>query len=506
MSAMPGWPPGQIAISSSPSPRANWRQQFEKWSRSAPRSASATIKSWLKREIIKPMSEIAFVTPHEQEIYRQYNDQRRLRLANVVASASSMLSILLAFTLTTSLLFQIGSLNPFTLLGTIVSWLDIGCYGLGVIAARHGRANMAALCVCCGAMFTIVIMLVYSLVTVGFTLLSLELLLCLPLVVVIAGVLGNTPLLIAITTVSTLGGCAVLVFTAHASVLGQSIFGTMVLLVMVLITPGVMLVIFQQGYQQTLRELGDIRIAYENHELRNPVMAMMGHLDILDMSLATASRERLQRATQGAIRAAERLRTLLTSILDASRLEQGPGGFTPERVPLAQAIQTAAQLIDPQEGNLVERELRVRVPRELGIWGEPIRLQQILTNLFSNALKYSTHTTPIEVTARIIIEPVPTSSWRRRAAPAAPRKLVEITVRDWGLGIPPEQIPLLFQRFVRLPRDLASTVIGNGLGLYVCRICAEAMGGRIWVESSGVEGEGSAFHLWLPLPPSTEGM
>lgn len=82
--------------------------------------------------------------------------------------------------------------------------------------------------------------------------------------------------------------------------------------------------------------------------------------------------------------------------------------------------------------------------------------------------------------------------------------MVEITVRDYGLGIPPDQIPLLFHRFVRLPRDLASRVMGNGLGLYLCRSFAEAMGGHIWAESTGIEGEGTTFHLLLPLPPSDD--
>jgi signal transduction histidine kinase len=59
-------------------------------------------------------------------------------------------------------------------------------------------------------------------------------------------------------------------------------------------------------------------------------------------------------------------------------------------------------------------------------------------------------------------------------------------------------IPLLFHRFVRLPRDLASNIIGNGLGLYLCKEYTESMGGKIWVKSSGVPGEGSMFHVVLP--------
>ncbi|HLW00273.1 MAG TPA: ATP-binding protein [Ktedonobacterales bacterium] len=60
---------------------------------------------------------------------------------------------------------------------------------------------------------------------------------------------------------------------------------------------------------------------------------------------------------------------------------------------------------------------------------------------------------------------------------------------------------MLFQRFVHLPRDLASGIAGKGPGLYLCRSFAEAMGSKVWVESSGVPGEGSTFHLQLPVPP-----
>src|SRR5262249_47231174 len=88
---------------------------------------------------------------------------------------------------------------------------------------------------------------------------------------------------------------------------------------------------------------------------------------------------------------------------------------------------------------------------------------------------------------------------KRSAAEAEPKPMVEIAVHDSGLGIPPDQMPYLFQRFVRLERDIASHVTGTGLGLAICRAYVVAMGGRIWAESSGVPGEGSTFHFTLPL-------
>ena len=460
------------------------------------------------------MNDLAFLSPQERESYRRYDDQRRTRLALLVASVCWGVALLVAFTLTLYLLFQLQVLSSFILITTFMVWLDLGCYSLGIIAARRGHPNLTALCVCGGLLSTIIVLQGEALVAAGpRTSSSFLLLFALPLVVVVAGILGNIPLLITITTVLALGGSAVLVFNAQTFLL-------ILLYEIVLILPGALMVVFQQGYQRTLRELGDTRIAYEranalddlknqfiinvNHELRNPVMAMMGHLDILDMSLASAPPERLQKAVRGAIRASENLRTLLASILDANRMEQGLGDFTPEAVSLVQALQAAIQLIDPKEGSLHERELRMLVSEKLYIWGEPVRLQQILTNLISNALKYSAPGTPIEVRARVIVESSQASSRRRRAASGPRKKMVEIVVRDWGLGIPAKQIPLLFQRFVRLPRDLASTVVGNGLGLYVCRICAEAMGGRIWVESAGIEGEGAIFHVLLPFPPAPD--
>jgi signal transduction histidine kinase len=78
------------------------------------------------------------------------------------------------------------------------------------------------------------------------------------------------------------------------------------------------------------------------------------------------------------------------------------------------------------------------------------------------------------------------------------RSWVQISVRDWGLGVPLQEQPLLFMRFVRLSRDAASSIRGTGVGLYLCRMLIQAMGGQIWVESTGVPGSGSVFSFVLP--------
>jgi signal transduction histidine kinase len=76
-----------------------------------------------------------------------------------------------------------------------------------------------------------------------------------------------------------------------------------------------------------------------------------------------------------------------------------------------------------------------------------------------------------------------------------------ISVKDSGPGIPQDEIPLLFGQFVRLKRDLRGRVRGTGLGLYISKHLVEAMGGRIWVESTGIPGEGSRFCFTLPCTP-----
>lgn len=242
-----------------------------------------------------------------------------------------------------------------------------------------------------------------------------------------------------------------------------------------------------------LDALKDQFITSVNHELRTPLMTMQTYVELLRFRQKELP-ERLGKLIEAIGRTNDALVDLVQSILEVRRLDQESQDFSHEAVNLQNALEHAIALINPREGNIAERVLQVDFPPGLMVWGETVRVQQVLTNLLSNAIKYSPPESTIEVSARVA-----QAESGKRAKPARQRATIEIQIRDYGLGIPPEQIPLLFHRFVRLPRDLASNVVGSGLGLYLCQNLAKGMDGNIWVESEGVPGKGSTFHILLPL-------
>jgi signal transduction histidine kinase len=277
-----------------------------------------------------------------------------------------------------------------------------------------------------------------------------------------------------------------------------------------------------------LESLKDAFIASVNHELRTPLMTMLTYLETLRERPDALSPDQLAAVLDQVCRVGEDLSDLVKSILAARQLDQEARDFTPAAVVLRPVVESAVRSVAAPRaaGGVAEsapRDLHMRIPHAVEVWGDAVRLQQILTNLLSNALKYSDPGTTIEVTARALVISTSTEEWVKsqmsldapdegeveqkrspmrqglgRRHDSGRRQQIEIVVRDYGRGIPPDQAPLLFNRFVRLPRDLASSTSGNGLGLYLCRLYVEAMGGHIWVKSSGVAGEGSAFHLLLP--------
>jgi len=248
-----------------------------------------------------------------------------------------------------------------------------------------------------------------------------------------------------------------------------------------------------RAYQQErqLNQMKDQFIRNVSHELRTPLTEIYGFLHLLH-----EMQEGLDRATQThfveqAIHGCEDLLSLFTTILDAASINTTSPAPTLEKLPLQPIINSVLEQCDPHER--ADHPISLEVPESLTVWANAQYLRQVLQNLVSNAFKY----TPPK--AAILIR----AGWDKTAQDTAPESShVCIRVRDTGPGIPPEEQDMLFQQFVRLKRDLSGTIRGPGLGLYLCRQFVEAMHGQIWIESSGIAGEGSAFCFTLPVDPS----
>jgi signal transduction histidine kinase len=260
--------------------------------------------------------------------------------------------------------------------------------------------------------------------------------------------------------------------------------------------------------ERELTALKDQFIIDANHELRTPIMALYNNLELLNAVGERGEPERRARLVQRALASGDTVLRLLRNVLDTAALESRAPRIEPKAAPLATAVRAVLETFDPREigepaldsGKYQAREVMLDIPADLIVWADEARLRQVLINLISNALKYSEPGTPISITASTVNELYPGHSREQRGLRhRGDATMARLSMRDQGLGVPRGDVPKLFNRFVRLERDIAGPVRGTGVGLYLCRVLVEAMGGRIGVESSGVPGEGSVFSFTLPL-------
>ncbi|MFL5624854.1 MAG: sensor histidine kinase [Ktedonobacteraceae bacterium] len=238
--------------------------------------------------------------------------------------------------------------------------------------------------------------------------------------------------------------------------------------------------------QRHLNELKDQFLLNVNHELRTPLTEIRGYLGLL-----SEYNEQLDKTTQAtflehAVQGCEELQHLVSNVLNALQGDflDKPPQYT--ALALKTIVGDIFNLFEPQKQ--LDYNLHLDIPAELFVWADQQYLRRILLNLLSNAFKYSPKQTPVKVSAWVDESAITEGT-------GTPR--VYICVQDSGPGIPPSEISVLFGKFVRLKRDLVGNVRGTGLGLYICKQLVEAMEGHIWVESSGIPGQGSRFCLAL---------
>ncbi|KAF0654979.1 signal transduction histidine kinase [Cyanobium sp. Copco_Reservoir_LC18] len=217
-----------------------------------------------------------------------------------------------------------------------------------------------------------------------------------------------------------------------------------------------------------------------SHELRNPLMIIGGYLRRLQRRGQNLDPEQM-RALATTEAETHRITRMLNDLLDLSRSESGQLQMLLAPVAVDEVLTTACDLARSQ----LSRPLLLTLPEEAAegpvrAVAETDRLQQVLLNLIENADKYSPPGRPISI------------ELARNDAELC------ITVRDQGIGIPPEDIPKVFDRFHR-GRNAIEHERGSGLGLSVVKLLVEAMGGSIDVDSE--IGVGSRFHIHLPAAP-----
>lgn len=234
-------------------------------------------------------------------------------------------------------------------------------------------------------------------------------------------------------------------------------------------------------------------LANMSHEMRTPLAGVIGMLGfaLRDQQLKDNTREQILRGQANA----QSLLSIINDLLDFSKIEAGK--LTIENIDFAldATIENVASLFEEQAG---ERgvdfaiELAEGLPRF--VVGDPTRLRQVLVNLVGNAFKFTNRGM-----VRLRVERRPEDQGQG-AEPG--RNRIRFSVQDTGIGIAPEALPRIFQKFEQADSTTTRRYGGTGLGLAICRQLVELMGGWIGVEST--EGAGSTFTFVLPLPDGVQ--
>ncbi|MBN1312869.1 MAG: hypothetical protein JXB30_15755 [Anaerolineae bacterium] len=231
--------------------------------------------------------------------------------------------------------------------------------------------------------------------------------------------------------------------------------------------------------EKRLMQMKDDFISYASHEIRTPIYAIKGFLDLIisgKVEDPDVRQDFLQRVANGV----ERLSALASDLLDSSRIQSGQMRVSCQEMDIRDLIRES---VDSLQGlaHLKELEIVYSLPSEpLIAPADKLRLHQVMINLLQNAMHYSQPGQKVKVGA--------TSS----------EGGVMVTVSDQGVGIPPQDMPHVFEKFFRVDGESNKTTAGSGLGLYISRSIIELHGGQIGVSSE--PGKGCTFYFVLPTP------
>jgi two-component system CheB/CheR fusion protein len=219
-------------------------------------------------------------------------------------------------------------------------------------------------------------------------------------------------------------------------------------------------------------------MAMASHELKTPVSSLKGYTQVLQARFTKAGDERSAALLSKMDAQLNKLINLISELLDVTKLEAGQLAWHTQPFDLDTLVR---EIVEEVSYTAERHQIRIEGTLSVPISGDRERLGQVLINLLTNAIKYSPQATSVLVTV------------------ASNTENAIISVRDFGIGIAPEKLAHVFERFYRVSDQEHKTFPGLGLGLFISAQMVKRQGGRMWVESQ--VGAGSTFSFTIPLTP-----
>lgn len=228
--------------------------------------------------------------------------------------------------------------------------------------------------------------------------------------------------------------------------------------------------------RKELERKKDEFLAIASHELKTPVTSIKAYGQVLQKMLRREGNVKAATHLEKMDAQIDKLTNLIGDLLDVTKIQSGKLQFNEEEFDFNLLVK---EIVEEVQRTTEKHQIKAELVNLKFITGDKERIGQVLTNLLTNAIKYSPHSQKINVSS------------------TADSNCVTLCVRDYGVGIPKENQTKVFEQFYRVSGPGKETFPGLGLGLYITSEIIKRQGGRVWVESE--EGKGSTFCFTLPL-------